>query len=157
MKKCPICGSLATDSARFCPRCGSEVNGGATVYGSVYNGDSYAIEEKKLNEDYAKRAKSAFNLSIVSIILCCCTITSIVSLILSISLMKDLNKMSDEIKMSDEYRKVKNKNMAALIISVILVLMGIFNMIDSVVNGAQYEDMYNSMLNSILEELEAAQ
>ena len=49
------------------------------------------------------------------------------------------------------------KNMAALIISVILVLMGIFNMIDSVVNGAQYEDMYNSMLNSILEELEAAQ
>lgn len=153
MKKCQICGTVVSDSSKYCSNCGAEVN--SEVVPSVYeSNDSFTREEALLNSDYAKRAKTAFTLSIVSIVLCCCTITSIISLILSITLMRDLNKLGDTIKTTDEYRKVKNKCLAALIISAILVFMGIVNSIDSIVNVGVYEDLYNSIYQDMLNSIE---
>lgn len=68
--------------------------------------------------------------------------------------MRDLNKLGDTIKTTDEYRKIKNKCLAALIISAILVFMGIVNSIDSVVNVGVYEDLYNSIYQDMLNSME---
>ena len=155
MKKCRICGEIVEDSAKYCPKCGVELeNYSETLEGEVIETPkenvNVALEHNRLRDEYSKRANTSFVLSIVSIVLCCCTITSIISLILSITLMIDMNKMSDEVKNSEEYRKIKSKNLAALIISAVLVAIGIFNGIDYLVNADEYMEMYNSMYQEIL-------
>lgn len=153
MKKCPFCGASLSSTSSHCPRCGVELKNDtevleAEVMDKTYS-DSYYIEENRL-EEYARRAKSAYNLSIVSVLLCCCTITSIISFVLSIVLLVDLNKMSEDIKYNETYRKIKNKTIVALVISSIIIFLGIFNAIDSIVNADKYSEMYNSLMNEML-------
>lgn len=158
MKKCSFCGALNDNSSQYCNKCGASFNDEkeyveAEVIDKEYNSDEYLKEENRLVNEYQARAKTAFNLSIISVLLCCCTITSIISFILSIILLIDLSKMSNDIKNSEEYRKIKNKAIIALIISSILVIMGIINAIDSTLNADKYNQMYNSLMNDMMENM----
>ena len=160
MKKCQFCGAVIEDNEKCCPQCGVKLSENDDVEKEVFDGevvdktasDEYLIEESKLN-DFEKRAKTNFNLSIVSIVLCCCTITSIISFVLSIILLVDLNKVNDEVKNTERYKKIKRKNITALVISSILVFLGIINAIDSIVNAEQNAQMYDSLMSEIMNSL----
>ena len=112
MKRCPNCGEYIDDSDRFCSKCGKEVVEvvDTIVVSEDYNGDDYTKEQMLLRDQYSRRASNALTLSIVSIVLCCCSITAIISLIFSITLIFDMKKLSPEIKSTIEYNKIKNKN-----------------------------------------------
>lgn len=158
MKKCSFCGSLNDSLSKYCNKCGATFNDEkeyveAEVIDNDYKSDDYLKEENILVNEYEVRAKTAFNLSIISVVLCCCTITSIISFVLSIILLRDLSKMSNDIKSNEEYRKIKNKAIIALIISSILVIMGIINAIDSTLNADKYNELYNSLMNDIMENM----
>ena len=158
MKKCSFCGSFNENSSQYCNKCGASFNDDreyveAEVIDDNYNSDSFLREENRLVNEYGARARAAFNLSIISVALCCCTITSIISFVLSIILLKDLSKMSNEIKNLETYRKIKNKTIIALVISSILVVMAIINAIDSTVNADKYDELYNSIMNDMMENM----
>ena len=77
MKKCQFCGAVIEDNEKCCPQCGVKLSENDDVEKEVFEGevvdktasDEYLIEESKLN-DFEKRAKTNFNLSIV------CTIST---------------------------------------------------------------------------------
>ncbi len=154
MKKCKNCGELIKDNDKYCPHCGvynEEYK--ETIDAEVVNGNegNATFAYVKDISDYEKRASTAFTLSIVSVILCCCTITAIISLILSITLYIDLNKINAEgFKSSNEYRKIKNKTIAAMIISAILVFMGVISGIETALNADQYTSLYDSLMNDAM-------
>ena len=160
MKKCRFCGAVIEDNEKYCSQCGVKVIENEETEKEVIDGevveetksDAYLIEEAKL-DDFERRAKSNFNLSIISIVLCCCTITSIISFVLSIILLVDLNKVSEELKNDERYKKIKTKTISALVIASILVFMGIVNAIDSIVNAENYSEMYDSIMSEIMNSL----
>lgn len=155
MKKCQICGEIVTDSSKYCPKCGAELAGcSETIEGEVVenvvnvNEDKVLKESIMLRDEFARKASTNLTLSIVSIVLCCCTITSIISLVMSIILMLDLKKLSEETKTTEDYRRVRNKNLIAMIIAIIILVMGLINTIDSIVNYDEYQQMISSILNN---------
>lgn len=154
LKKCASCGNDVPNNSKFCPSCGRELEGKKeTLNGEVIDGtynDEISMKEKViLRDEYSRRANNALILSIVSIFLCCCTITSIVSLVLSITLMVDMNKMSADTKNSEEYRTIRNKNLIAFIVSIILIAYSIVNWIYQLANPNSTEEI-NSLVEQII-------
>ena len=113
------------------------------------NNDSFSVEMNKLNNDYAKKATTNLTLAIVSIVLCCCSIPAIISLILSIFSLKDLGKFSSDIKNTSEYRSIRNKNIIALCLAGFATFMWITSLIEQIMNPTNYDDLYNSILNEL--------
>ena len=152
MKRCPNCGEYIDDSDRFCSKCGKEVVEvvDTIVVSEDYNGDDYTKEQMLLRDQYSRRASNALTLSIVSIVLCCCSITAIISLIFSITLIFDMKKLSPEIKSTIEYNKIKNKNIVALVLAGFVMVMWLVSFIEGLINPINYEDLYNSIYDEML-------
>ena len=150
---CSSCGAKLEAGARFCPRCGKSLSNETprveVVDNYQSNNDSFSIEMNKLNNDYAKKATTNLTLAIVSIVLCCCSIPAIISLILSIISLKDLGKFSSDIKNTSEYRSIRNKNIIALCLAGFATFMWITSLIEQIMNPTNYDDLYNSILNEL--------
>ena len=152
MKRCPSCGEYVDDSARYCSKCGREIieTVDTTVVSENYDGDLYTKEQVLLRDQYAKRASNALTLSIVSIVLCCCSITAIISLIFSITLLVDMKKLSPETKNSIEYNKIKNKNIVAIILAGFVIVMWFVSFVEGLINPVDYEELYNSLYDEMM-------
>ena len=138
---CSSCGAKLEAGARFCPRCGKNLTNEAPKVEVVDNYQS--------NNDYAKKATTNLTLAIVSIVLCCCSIPAVISLILSIISLKDLGKFSSDIKNTSEYRSIRNKNIIALCLAGFATFMWITSLIEQIMNPTNYDDLYNSILNEL--------
>jgi uncharacterized membrane protein YvbJ len=150
---CSSCGAKLEAGARFCPRCGKSLSNETprveVIDNYQSNNDSFSVEMNKLNNDYAKKATTNLTLAIVSIVLCCCSIPAIISLILSIISLKDLGKMSFEVKNTSTYRSIRNKNVIALIIACFVVFMWLSSLVENITNPETYQDLVNSINNII--------
>ena len=148
---CPSCGNKLDADAMFCSKCGKNLNPSPVVLSSESKETSsnVDIELNKLNNDYAKKASTNLTLAIVALVLCCCSIPGILSLIFSILSLKDLGKMSFEVKNTSTYRSIRNKNVIALIIACFVVFMWFSSLIETISNPQNYQDLVNS-LNEIL-------
>ena len=148
---CPSCGNKLDADAIFCSRCGKNLNP-SPVVSTVTNTETPSNIDKELNDlnnVYAKKASTNLTLAIVSVVLCCCSITGILSLIFSILSLKDLGKMSFEVKNTSTYRSIRNKNVIALIIACFVVFMWFTSLIENIRNPQNYEDLVNSLNNII--------
>lgn len=150
---CSSCGTKLSSDAKFCPRCGKSLTNETpkveVVDNYQSNNDVFEREMNKLNNDYSKKASTNLTLAIVSIVLCCCSIPAIISLILSIISLKDLGKMSFEVKNTSEYRSVRNKNIIALCLAAFATFMWITSLIEQIMNPINYDDLYNSLFNEL--------
>ena len=150
---CTNCGTKVSSDAKFCPRCGKSLTNETprveVIDGDQSSNDSLEIEMNKLNNDYAKKASTNLTLAIVSIVLCCCSIPAIISLVLSIISLKDLGKFSENVKNTSEYRSVRNKNIIALCLAAFATFMWITSLIEQIMNPINYDDLYNSILNEL--------
>lgn len=151
---CSSCGAKLEAGARFCSRCGKSLSPSPVVLASESNEtsnnfSSTMIELNDLNNDYAKKATTNLTLAIVSIVLCCCSIPAVISLILSIISLKDLGKMSFEVKNTSTYRSIRNKNIIALCLAGFATFMWITSLIEQIMNPTNYDDLYNSILNEL--------
>ena len=148
---CPNCGNKLEADARFCSKCGKDLNPNPVVVPSMNNETISNIDKElnDLNNVYAKKASTNLTLAIVSVVLCCCSITGILSLIFSILSLKDLGKMSFEVKNTSTYRSIRNKNVIALIIACFVVFMWFSSLIENITNPQNYEDLVNSLNNII--------
>lgn len=142
MKKCHYCGYETNDDSNYCSNCGKQLEvenkNHETIEPEVvdrtYESDKFIKEQTILRDEFDKRANNAFAFSIISIFLCCCFITSILSLVLAITLLIDMNKMSDEIKNTTEYRKIRNKAIIAIVISSLLTGYSLITYISQLIN-----------------------
>ena len=152
MNRCPYCGEEVSSNDKFCPRCGRELNETveAEVISENYDGDLYTKEQQRIRDEFSRRASNALTLSIASILLCCCSITAIISLVFSITLISDMKKLSDETKKSVEYNKVKNKNIVAIILAGFVIMMWIVSFIEGLVNPIDYDELYNSIYGDLM-------
>ena len=151
MKKCPYCGRELEDNDKYCFSCGREVleTVEPTVVSENYDGDTFAKEQVLLRDRYSKRASNAFTLSIVSIVLCCCSITAIISLIFSITLLLDMKKLSEETKNSAEYKKIKNKSIISIVLAGFVVVIWFISFVEGLINPIDYEELYNSIYGEL--------
>ena len=148
---CPSCGNKLDADAIFCSRCGKNLNP-SPVVSTVTNTETPSNIDKELNDlnnVYAKKASTNLTLAIVALVLCCCSIPGIISLIFSILSLKDLGKMSVEVKNTSTYRSIRNKNVIALIIACFVVFMWFTSLIENIRNPQNYEDLVNSLNNII--------
>ena len=152
MNRCPFCGEEVSSNDKFCPRCGRELNEKveAEVISENYDGDLYTKEQQRIRDEFSRRASNALTLSIASILLCCCSITAIISLVFSITLISDMKKLSDETKKSVEYNKVKNKNIVAIVLAGFVIMMWIVSFIEGLVNPIDYDELYNSIYGDLM-------
>ena len=148
---CPSCGNKLDADAKFCSKCGKNLNPSPVVLSNESNETSsnVDIELNKLNNDYAKKASTNLTLAIVALVLCCCSIPGILSLIFSILSLKDLGKMSFEVKNTSTYRSIRNKNVIALIIACFVIFMWLSSLIENITNPEAYQDLVNSLNNII--------
>ena len=93
MKRCPTCGCDYDDHFNYCSKCGAKLEDISykdhesiepEVVAGTYDSVTFLKEQKILRDEYSKRANNAFYFSIISVILCCCVITSVLSLTLAI-------------------------------------------------------------------------
>lgn len=155
MRKCQICGEEVADNSKYCPKCGVELEGyneplEGEVINEGYDNDNYVKEQAQLRDEYARRASNSLTLSIVSIVLCCCSITAIISLIFSITLILDMKKMSPEIQKSEEYHKIRNKNIIAIVLSGFAILMWLISFIENLINPVDYDALYDSIYGELM-------
>ena len=125
MKICPNCGNEVNDESNYCDKCGKSLVENDVIEPEVvdrtYESDIFIKEQTLLRDEYSRRASNAFFLSIISLFLCCCTITLILSLVLSITLLMDMKKLSADIKNTEEYRKIRNKAIISIVLSTLLL------------------------------------
>ena len=152
MKNCYKCGKEVEDNDKFCPNCGAALNETveAEVVSENYSGDEFEKEKVRLRDEYSRRAGNAFTLSIASVLLCCCSITAVISLIFSITLILDMNKMSEEIKKTEEYHKIRNKNIIAMVLAGFVVVMWLVSFIEGLVNPIDYDALYDSIYGELM-------
>ena len=149
---CPNCGNKLDIDAKFCSKCGKNLNGStsASINSSSFSDDKVTRELNSLNLDYAKSSTTNLVLSIISFVLCCCGLFALIPFIGSITSLNKMNSFSSEIKNTMEYRSVRNKNIIALVISSIVIIYFAMNIIDFFVNFDLYVDIYNSAYNDAL-------
>lgn len=149
---CSNCGTRVSNDAKFCPRCGKSLKNETPDVEVIDNyqtdNDLFLKDMGKLN-DYSRKSSTNLTLAIVSIVLCCCSIPAIISLILSIISLKDLGKFSQEVKNTSEYRSVKNKNIIALCLAGFATFMWLTSFIEQLMNPIDYDELYNSILNEL--------
>ena len=154
MKRCPKCNFDYDDHFNYCSKCGEKLVDveceeheyiEPEVVAGTYDSVTFIKEQKTLRDEYSKRANNAFYFSIISIFLCCCLITSVLSLVLAITVLFDMNKMSESIKNTQEYRKIRNKAIIAIIISGLLILYSLVSYISQAINPTDF----NSILNDV--------
>ena len=148
---CSSCGTRLSSDAKFCPRCGKSLTNETpkveVVDNYQSNNDVFEREMNKLNNDYSKKATTNLTLAIVSIVLCCCSIPAVISLVLSIISLKDLGNLSENVKNTSEYRSVRNKNIIALCLAAFATFMWITSLIEQLMNPTANDDLYNSLMN----------
>lgn len=154
MKKCPNCGYEVDDNSNYCSACGAKLEETISkdnetiepeVIERTYDSDLFAKEQVELRDEYSRRVNNALYFSIISIFLCCCLITSVLSMVLSITLLVDMKKMSNSIKNTSEYRKIRNKAIIALVISGLLVTYSFINYISQIINPIDYDSILNDV------------
>jgi len=160
LKKCPFCDEDVSNDSNYCHRCGRKLENfdkdnvvlEGEVVGQTYGSDTFIKEQTLLRDEYSRRAHNAFLLSIVSIFLCCCLLTSIASLVLSITLIFDMKKLSEDIKMTPEYQRVRNKAIISLIISGLLFAYAISSYISQLSNPVDYSSLLNEIEGAYISE-----
>ena len=138
MKICPNCGNEVKEDSNYCDKCGKSLVENDVIEPEVvdrtYESDMFVKEQTLLRDEYSKRASNAFLFSILSLLLCCCAVLTIIPITLSITLLMDMKKMSVDIKNTEEYRKIKNQAIIALAISGLVLAYSIVSYIFQMVN-----------------------
>ena len=120
---CSSCGTRLSSDAKFCPRCGKSINveninaNNNQDVDSNAEYDSFRNEMSILINDHSKPSTTNLVISVISVF--CCSVIAVFSLISSINSLKSLNNFSQTIKDTTEYRSIRNKQIIALVLSII--------------------------------------
>ena len=152
MAICKNCGADLPDDVKFCTSCGQPLETQQTFENTAPNYQQTPYTQPISNDTYVPQktnglAIAGFVVSLVSLVLCCCGIGAIVSLVLSIV---------GYVKASKENQKGKGLALAGIIISAIVVALWLTSQILVRTNVVDITNYYSDMPDWLVDALEQA-